>query len=163
MCYCKGWQSWCASGCYYNRLEVKITGLGVWSTGMNLFNLNIPCFIRNLSIRDLRAVLLLGYAILQLTQPETSKGWLKSIHTQVECYRSLFSAFIKGDLVGDFLFERFVLYQVQCSSSPQLPRKVSPHLNKCLMYSERMGPNKSGEKNIVTTTHIQFFKHSFLS
>lgn len=60
---------------------------------------------------------------------------------------------MKGDLVGDLLFiERFVLYQVQYSSSPQLPRKA--HLNKRLMYSVCMGPNKSGEKNIATTTHI---------
>lgn len=34
---------------------------------------------------------------------------------------------------------------------------------KCLMYSACMGPNKSGEKNTDTTTHIQFFTHSFLS
>lgn len=51
---------------------MKITGLDICSTGMNLLNLNIPCFITNLSIRDVRAVLLLCCAILQLTQPETS-------------------------------------------------------------------------------------------
>lgn len=53
-------------------IDLKITGLGVCSTGMNLLNLNIPCFITNLSIREVRAVSLLRYAILQLMQPETS-------------------------------------------------------------------------------------------
>lgn len=53
-------------------IDLKIRGLGVCSTGMKLLNLNIPSFITNLSIREVRAVSLLRYAILQLTQPETS-------------------------------------------------------------------------------------------